>query len=151
MSELENCPFCGGEAVLVHVPATRHYYPRCDDCGAEIDINFENDKDEAIAAWNQRNSSEATLLDGWVSVEDRLPDLGEQVLINIIYQQCYGGIHSEETIVVSGELENVDGDKVWSAGNRSIAWDYEFNLGFSFDDVTHWQAIQPPTTDKEAD
>ena len=80
MSELKPCPFCGGEADSpVATAFTRdgtgyEFYVQCDKCCAKADF-FYNTPDEATAAWNRRAS-------GWVSVEERLPEIGMPVLVD---------------------------------------------------------------------
>ena len=57
MTELKQCPFCGGEAKLVRTWHLHHIV--CRSCGATIgEVNeHPNDfrtRDEVIAAWNHR-------------------------------------------------------------------------------------------------
>ena len=57
--ELEPCPFCGGEAELMHIHAfSEQSYIICLKCGArtrEFRISTERSSDqEAIEAWNRR-------------------------------------------------------------------------------------------------
>ena len=46
------CPFCGGEAEMIHGAPGSHYV-KCKQCGAASDDRFE---DSAIAAWNRRSA-----------------------------------------------------------------------------------------------
>lgn len=49
MSELLNCPFCGGEAEFA--TSDRHWI-WCKNCGVETEYCYETD--DAIKAWNTR-------------------------------------------------------------------------------------------------
>ena len=66
MTELKQCPFCGGEAKLVRTWHLHHIV--CRSCGATIgEVNeHPNDfrtRDEVIAAWNRRAIDRNALLD----------------------------------------------------------------------------------------
>jgi len=58
--ELKPCPFCGGEANVVHLTFTGNgYLARCDgyvddDCIAASNSVTHRTREEAIAAWNRR-------------------------------------------------------------------------------------------------
>lgn len=57
-NELKNCPFCGGEAVLIEfttLPTLRHYSPRCKDAKC-VGFSWHKfyDREMAIHAWNRR-------------------------------------------------------------------------------------------------
>ena len=58
MSEnLLPCPFCGGHGILIEV-WDDNYTVKCGKCGVaypEDTLNFNYDKDTAIALWNGRN------------------------------------------------------------------------------------------------
>ncbi len=71
MEELRECPFCGGKAQQSYAGA-KHIIicPNCVKLPA--DGGYIDSKD-AITAWNTRH-------DNWISVEDRLPKIGEMVL-----------------------------------------------------------------------
>jgi Lar family restriction alleviation protein len=83
MSELRECPFCGGEAEIIarryEIARAPLIKVRCKSCNCQTDgyIKYPNSTDdkeaEAIAAWNRR-------VDGWISVETRAPDFGQQDL-----------------------------------------------------------------------
>lgn len=66
MDELNNCPFCGGEAKLQsHVDDFDiwYYYIQCDNCGAKSDYYDTDEGEEApIEAWNTRAESEPKAL-----------------------------------------------------------------------------------------
>ena len=66
MTELKQCPFCGGEAKLVRTWHLHHIV--CRSCGATIgEVNeHPNDfrtRDEVIAAWNHRAIDRDALLE----------------------------------------------------------------------------------------
>ena len=77
MTELKQCPFCGGEAKLVRTWHLHHIV--CRSCGATIgEVNeHQNDfrtRDEVIAAWNRRAIDRDELL----KVADSLDDCWNQ-------------------------------------------------------------------------
>lgn len=57
--KLKECPFCQGTSclqyIVYHIPVRDIWYnPQCSECRAGWNENYET-KDEAIAAWNERN------------------------------------------------------------------------------------------------
>jgi hypothetical protein len=82
----------------------------CKACGAMTDI-FAGDVG-AVAAWNRR-------ADGWISVTDRLPDAGVEVLTYCV---------------------NVDD----SFGNKIVERDGEAVFDILNKWVTHWQPLPEP-------
>lgn len=64
MSELESCPFCGGEAEIWGSPYG--YAILCSECLVET-ITYKT-KSEAIAAWNRRAEPR------WIPCSERLPN-----------------------------------------------------------------------------
>ena len=67
MAELKRCPFCGGEAKMVHVMYTDVWYVHCSECLADIGSRsqawdtsrgklFFESSEEAAEAWNRRIS-----------------------------------------------------------------------------------------------
>lgn len=75
MSELKPCPFCGGKPELIRMGTNRvSMVIGCEDCGATVESG------ETViskrSAWNIR-------ADGWISVDDKLPEIGQQCLIEI--------------------------------------------------------------------
>ena len=64
-NELKPCPFCGGEAVIMHVEPRIHifaifmpdcrgsHFIKCTGCTCVLTSG--NDREEAIAAWNKRS------------------------------------------------------------------------------------------------
>lgn len=50
--ELKRCPFCGGEAAILHYLGDG-YLPHCTECDGMIEKWF-NTPEEAFEAWNRR-------------------------------------------------------------------------------------------------
>lgn len=80
----------------------------------------------------------------WISIDDRLQEYDKPILFHLLLQSCSGGVFSEDHVTVSGKLTLDDDGPAWVAGNQMIIWDYDFNLGFSMDDVTHWMPLPEP-------
>lgn len=64
MSELNQCPFCGGQAIMKiqkHIPNGYDYTPTCQDpsCAGRLTKKWTNESD-AIEAWNRRAESVRT-------------------------------------------------------------------------------------------
>ena len=58
MSEIKNCPFCNGTAIMRErfingVANVKHYRLECVDCHASF-LNWNKNTSKAIAAWNRR-------------------------------------------------------------------------------------------------
>lgn len=56
IKELKRCPFCGGEAAILHYPGDG-YLPHCTECDGMIEKWF-NTPEESFAAWNRRTTNE---------------------------------------------------------------------------------------------
>ena len=52
MSDLKRCPFCGGEAEILHYEHDG-YLPCCTKCNGMVEKWFDTEE-EAIEAWNRR-------------------------------------------------------------------------------------------------
>jgi hypothetical protein len=66
---------------------------------------------------------------GWISVEDRLPETGEEVLV----YDCFGQLNEIPELSMS------------SANYKNGMWyDYLGNIHFYGEDITHWQPLPPP-------
>ena len=71
MDDLKKCPFCGGEARYTYeMPYNYIVCMKCYAASPMINNAYKqrDGKEEAIKAWNRRAD------DGWIRVEDRLPD-----------------------------------------------------------------------------
>ena len=95
--ELKPCPFCGGEARIMleeeDRPDDSFHNVYCTICGAQFWVKS---KTEAVAKWNRR-------ADGWIAVEERLPEVGKCVLIRQTYH-AFLGEHGEYEGVTVGYL-----------------------------------------------
>ena len=79
--------------------------------------------------------------DGWISVEDRLPQLDKYVLICVNDRDHGAGVHSQVARRIKLEGDSTDGMCDWKANGGPMAW-------FSRN-VTHWQPLpSPPKGDK---
>jgi hypothetical protein len=79
MNELRECPFCGGAAKFDD--DGQDQWIGCTNCFARAGIGSD-DCGPNIMAWNKRH-------DDWISVEDRLPEVGDRV---VTHQSALGGI-----------------------------------------------------------
>lgn len=61
----------------------------------------------------------------WISVEERLPEVDELVLLHTARHQIIVGFFD-------GEL--------WCSGNYTVSWDYAFNHDVT---ITHWMPLPP--------
>ena len=66
MTELKPCPFCSSDSIYISQIALEHWNAGCNACRCEM--TYFHSKEEATKAWNTRAD------DGWIRVEDRLPD-----------------------------------------------------------------------------
>jgi Lar family restriction alleviation protein len=109
--ELLPCPFCGQSQAAVNEKqflAGITYLVICHWCGAETNSDF--DRPTAISTWNRR-------ADGWISVDERLPELHQEVLV----------LEADGTMAVA-----------WLSSNGWISGI------FSLVAVTHWQPLPAP-------
>lgn len=120
MSELKPCPFCGGEARLSHAGAKHIIF--CPNCvRLPADGGYIN-QEQAVAAWNNR-------ADGWISIDDRLPENNTEVLISIDYG-------NGKQSVLMGYMRSQDVSWRGVVGQKLIG-------------VTHWQPLpEPPKGDR---
>ena len=56
IKELKRCPFCGGEAAILHYPGDG-YLPHCTECDGTIEKWFDT-PEEALESWNRRATNE---------------------------------------------------------------------------------------------
>jgi hypothetical protein len=76
--------------------------------------------------------------DGWISVEDRLPEFGETVLVH------YPSAGPGATAHLCGEDERKMLSKVWSGiFDAKNIWDHP-EMFHPINDVTHWQPLPSP-------
>jgi len=119
MSDLKLCPHCGGKADAAGKDDYMYIY--CTECGCSTDGHlrpeFGGQCDSHINDWNTR-------ADGWISVDDRLPRIDEEVMIF------------------------TDGDEMFLAwregdGDGVTAWSDGECFGFK---PTHWKPLPPAPT-----
>ena len=129
MEKLRECPFCGARAELISNDETTYGFPtpkwavRCEieTCIAhDISPNYSQHED-AIKDWNTR-------ADKWISVEERLPETNEDVLVVV----DYGG----KSGVITGYMRS-----------QNLGW--QGLVGQRLTDVTHWMPLpEPPKGDE---
>lgn len=66
----------------------------------------------------------------WISVDERLPIVGELVLVK-----------NEEGAVITGWLDKDVSGECWGMGNQSIVWDFDFNVE---SEVIEWMPLPDP-------
>lgn len=108
MTNLKPCPFCGGEPKLMQA------WVECKKCRAMAAVS--GTRNDAVSAWNRR-------ADGWVSVDERLPEIG--IDVNIFVNMFSG-------VVTSGYY------------STSSCWNTQFDRTLPDDSVTHWQPLPEP-------
>jgi len=124
MSEIKNCPFCGGEAVLLKFPESEDgieweepYSVECQGCGTYKN-DFATEK-EAIEDWNRR-----TELKRWENI--RIYESGENV--RTIASNCEVLIKGADLLelispdprqLTPDELIQMDGQPVWVEDSRN--------------------------------
>lgn len=96
------CPCCGGEASIDD--SDIGCVINCFNCGIGLTEN-NNTKRHAMEIWNTR-------ADGWISVDDRLPDRD-------IYCLCYFSENDLEVLRYSGEYWT---RKAWPIGCQPSHW-----------------------------
>lgn len=120
MSELKNCPFCGG----IDIDITDDFYGchvYCISCHAKTKDYWT--KEETIEAWNTR-------ADGWISVKERLPEKNEKVMIYV--KNCFGHYYID--------IARLEGKK------KDIFRNLDVNYGL--EEVAYWQPLpEPPKGD----
>ena len=101
------------------------YGVQCSCCGAVVGKDTFPTEEAAIAAWNRRAS-------GWISVEDRLPDFEDDVLV--VYR-CDGQSYVKTACYIAGS---------WSS-----LYD-EYRISNQEEIITHWQPLpEPPEVDNK--
>lgn len=61
--ELKPCPFCGGEAKIMKVPATGNCVAYCTKCAADVGRAWYWKENDAAKAWNRRVTDENDSVD----------------------------------------------------------------------------------------
>ena len=71
----------------------------------------------------------------WISVEDRLPEEDEPVLMLITQNADHYGVYQKDSFVVEGNLGHLpSGKKIWQ----------DVYTGNATDDVSHWMPLPEP-------
>ena len=125
MTDLRECPFCGGEAkpkedVLSRYSDKVWHLVECTSCSAST--NWHETKQRAVAAWNRR-------ADGWTGVEDALPEEDGQ-----------SGV-SNWVLVAPDAMGNVI--RAYYSFDPGV-WVSPYIDGHGASTITHWQPIPPP-------
>lgn len=109
--------------------AAQHHYPTTNDPIEEHMREYKRAAFLSGVSWQKEN--------GWISVEDELPAVGERVLTWLQGAKLTGEERNEMFV---GYKMNEKND-VWIVGNA-----FSFDLG----KVTHWQKLppSPPKNDK---
>jgi len=126
--ELLPCPFCGEEAEVERLGTSRaSMVVVCSSCGAKVECGATC---LSNSIWNTRQlPDQASAGDGWISVEDRLPEIEQDVLI---------AYSKKNRSVVGKRRSSVQKGDYFV----TVAW----NVGAG--DVTHWRPIPNPPSDK---
>lgn len=144
--ELKPCPFCG-EAAKLEVIDNEFYYVSCENCGSSTSFGkvFEDgtatDSTEAetLAAWNNRNDSINS--QGWISVNDKLPDEEQDVLVLVREIEFYGR-HKEKREVWRSIYTGWHVDGEWATtyvfGHKHIQMEEDDRCELT---VTHWMPL----------
>jgi hypothetical protein len=80
----------------------------------------------------------------WISLEDKKPENGQDVLLHLVLQRNYDGSFSEYDAITTGCWQYGESGSEWVLGSQYIAWDYDFNLGITEDDIAHWMPLPEP-------
>ena len=132
MSELKNCPFCGQQPVMELHEDIGSIFITCDYNDAvhsNVCVTAQGiTESEAIAAWNKR--SEAQRNDGWVRVEDRLPNEDVRVLA------CY---ESTNRGVLTGKFSEPKVEFLF----RKLTYPNAGALIWTEPETTHWMPLPP--------
>jgi len=128
--ELKNCPFCGSETEIERWEDSNGYSDGgtritcvAEDCpGAHT---WQDDKATAISMWNTRT-------DGWISVEDRLPEIPSGTYDYFI-TAIFDGFITDVCVTSYSEFY----------GWMTLGRDKERK------GVTHWQSLPAPPDIKE--
>lgn len=118
-SELLPCPFCGSESDI-HDCGFDGVSVVCDNCACELPFFIE--RDAAIKSWNTRTPQQSSVMpedtvSDWVSVEKRLPD-------------------GSEIVLICSDLSDAN----------SIDIDYYWKDRWERREITHWMPLPTPPT-----
>ena len=114
MEELKPCPFCPSGKGVAFKDNYDKYGVYCNSCNSQTGLY--STIDDAVTAWNTRP-------DSWISVDERLPETNEDVLVVV----DYGG----KSGVITGYMRS-----------QNLGW--QGLVGQRLTDVTHWQPLPEP-------
>ena len=82
--EVKPCPFCGGEARMLHNMSKTDYWVECMNCKtcSPGDLN-NHTKEEAIAAWNTRVEPQKVAIANVTFTQEQLDEIKEYCLHNL--------------------------------------------------------------------
>lgn len=139
MTELKNCPFCGGKNIKIDycdMPKSEKFYCYCSDCSDKETLNGEYAKNpfQAKQAWNTR-ANEMT----WRTIDSAPRD--KEIIIFVSGEGVGTGIFSNSrnnswTLTVMGQ---------WAIESEDNYWGREF---FNGRYPTHWMPL-PSAPDSE--
>ena len=129
--ELLPCPFCGEEAEVERLGTSRaSMVVVCSFCGAKVECGAIRLSD---SIWNDRQlPDQASAGEGWISVDsDIKPKLHQKVLI--------------------WTTDADDNYCCWHATYNGEKTGYLLTGGYKDKDLTHWQPLPNPPSDKTGD
>lgn len=112
MSELKKCPFCGGEATLVHGLCELDNYVVCQKCLSRTKVF--NTKESAIKTWNTRKPVERILerLESLCEIamrnSERSAELGEAYEKHMILHGAKGGAYETAIKIIKEEVGQIE-------------------------------------------
>lgn len=139
--ELKPCKHCGGKALFKE---SEHPAYGCETCKIECGVcgistseivfshfydNINNIKNQLTKTWNDG-------LPSWVSVEDRLPDEECEIVVSYTLPQ---GFSWEDSRLAEFAIVIITKRKLVVTG-------YCNPLKIDYEDITHWQPIDPIPT-----
>ena len=125
MSDLKPCPFCGNEAkLLVESDGRYRYCVQCVQCKTRTQGTAYRNDIFNVAEWNTR-------ADGWISVEDRLPE-PEQIVL--------AAVNGFDAPVVAHMLWETCNPMIELYYKDFLYWDDVHHDGQDFGElVSHWK------------
>ena len=135
--ELLPCPFCGGSAEVERLGTYRaSMIIMCSVCGANVRASIRL----SDSIWNDRQlPDQASAGDGWISVEDRLPDDSWASTL-----PDFSGMHSVANSAGVSMAYYSRKDNMWFTDCPAYKVDW-------IDKITHWQPLPNPPSDKTGD